>query len=98
DAFIIEIDCGNDELVCHTSEISGFTALIKQGNESKIVPLKAKLIGGSAIEVDLKAALEAGAELLELLYLFVDCPPEVTLFSKNGSVPLKPFRKSFKDI
>lgn len=97
-AVIIEIDCGKDELVCRTSEISGFTALIKQDNESKVVPLKAKLLGGNKIEVDLKAALEAGAELFELRYLFVDCPPEVCLFSKNGSVPLKPFRKSFKDI
>jgi len=97
-AVIIEIDCGKDELFCRTSEISGFTALIKQGNESKIVPLKAKLIGGSTIEVDLTDALEADEEILELRYLFVDCPPEVNLFSKKGEIPLQPFRKNFKDI
>ena len=97
-AAIVNVDCGKDGLVCRASEISGFTALIKQGGKNAVVPLKARLLNGSTIIVELKEARAQNAELLELRYLFVDCPPEVTLFSKNGSVPLKPFRKRFKDI
>ena len=89
---IVKINSGKDELVCRAKEISGFTALIKQGGKNAVIPLKAKLLDGSTIQVDLAEAYAAGAEILELRYLFVDCPPEVTLFSKAGSVPLEPFR------
>ncbi|MBO6100238.1 MAG: hypothetical protein J6P07_02765, partial [Spirochaetaceae bacterium] len=95
---VIKVACGKDALVCHNPQISGFTALVKNGAKNAVVPLKAKLLDGSTIEVDLTGALADNAEILELRYLFVDCPPEVTLFSKTGNVPLKPFRKSFKDI
>ena len=95
---VIKAACGKDELVCRNPQISGFTALIKSGAKNAVLPLKAKLLDGSTIEVDLTGALTDNAEILEIRYLFVDCPPEVTLFSKSGSVPLKPFRKSFKDI
>lgn len=97
-ALIVEVDCGKDELVCRGNEISGFTALVRNSAKNAVVPLKAKLLDGSTIEVDLTGVLAENAGILELRYLFVDCPPEVTLFSKKGKIPLQPFRKNFKDI
>lgn len=98
DSVLLKINSGKDALYAKTKEISGFTVLAKENEKNVVLPVKAVLSGENEITVDLSSDNLKNLDLLELRYLFVDCPPEVCIFSKNGKAPLRPFRKRFKNI
>lgn len=94
----IKIECGDDELVSNNAEISGFTVLAKDKEKNIVLPVKAMFSKENELNVDLSSAISKNLSLIELRYLFVDCPPEICLFSKNGKVPLQPFRVNLSRI